>query len=160
MKKNDKILLDHGSGGQMSHDLCTEILLPFFNNPILSNLDDGAMFELGGTRFAFSTDSYTVDPIFFPGGDIGDLAINGTVNDIAMCGGTPLFLSMGLIMEEGFEISLLKKIFTSMRDAAKEAGVKIITGDTKVVPKGCADKIFINTSGIGTIPEDVNISRE
>lgn len=156
--KTDKILLDHGSGGKISHSLTADIMLPIFNNPILSQLDDGAIFDLEGKRFAFSTDSYVVDPIFFPGGNIGDLAINGTVNDIAMCGATPLYLSAGLIIEEGFPVSDLKIIIKGMGAAADMAGVKVVTGDTKVVPKGAVDKIFINTSGIGLIPEHVNIA--
>ncbi len=116
------------------------------------------MFDIKGNRFAFSTDSYTVDPIFFPGGNIGDLSINGTVNDISMCGANPLYLSLSLVIEEGFLMSNLKKILKTMGKAAKKANVKIVTGDTKVVPKGAADKIFINTSGIGLISEDINIS--
>jgi len=156
--KIDKILLDHGSGGKISRSLTADIMLPIFNNPILSQLNDGAIFDLGEKRFAFSTDSYVVDPIFFPGGNIGDLAINGTVNDIAMCGATPLYLSAGLIIEEGFPVSDLKIIIKGMGAAADLAGVKVVTGDTKVVPKGAADKIFINTSGIGLIPEGVNIA--
>ena len=158
MKKSDIVLLDHGNGGQMSHDLTSEILLPLFDNPILSGLDDGAVFDIGKEHFAFSTDTYTVDPLFFPGGDIGDLAINGTVNDISMCGASPLYLSMGLIIEEGFSIAELKRILKSMSAAAKKADVKIVTGDTKVVPKGAADRIFINTSGIGIIGKNVNVS--
>jgi len=154
----DKILLDHGSGGKISHSLTTDILLPAFDNPILSELDDGAVFDIEGKRFAFSTDTYTVDPIFFPGGSIGDLAINGTVNDIAMCGAIPLYLSAGLIIEEGFLISDLKKIIHAMGIAAQRANVKVVTGDTKVVPKGAADKIFINTSGIGLIPQGINVA--
>jgi hydrogenase expression/formation protein HypE len=153
--KRDKILLDHGSGGKMSHRLITDMMLPLFNNPVLSQLDDGAILELGGKRLAFSTDTFTVDPIFFPGGSIGDLAINGTVNDIAMCGATPQYLSVGLLIEEGFAVADLEKILTGMSQAAARAGVSVVTGDTKVVPKGAADKIFINTSGIGVIPEDV-----
>jgi hydrogenase expression/formation protein HypE len=154
----DIILLDHGSGGKMSHQLTTEVLLPLFDNPMLANLHDGAVFEFGGNRFAFSTDTFTVDPIFFPGGDIGDLAVNGTVNDVCMCGATPLFLSLGLIIEEGLPMDDLQKILQSISDAAKTAGVQVITGDTKVVPKGAADKIFINTTGIGWIPGHVNVS--
>jgi hydrogenase expression/formation protein HypE len=130
----EKILLDHGSGGKISHSLTTDIMLPVFDNPILSELDDGAVFDIEGKRFAFSTDTYTVDPIFFPGGNIGDLAINGTVNDIAMCGATPLYLSTGLIIEEGFLISDLKKIIKEMGIAAQKANIKVVTGDTKVVP--------------------------
>jgi hydrogenase expression/formation protein HypE len=156
--KSDKILLDHGSGGKISHNLTTDLLLPVFDNPILAQLNDGAIFELEGMRFAFSTDSYTVDPIFFPGGNIGDLAINGTVNDVAMCGGDPLYLSVGLIIEEGFSMTDLEKIISEMGKAAETAGVTVVTGDTKVVPKGAVDKIFINTSGIGLIPPNVDIA--
>ncbi|MBU1163154.1 MAG: hydrogenase expression/formation protein HypE [Proteobacteria bacterium] len=156
--KEDKILLDHGSGGKMSHSLITDIVLPLFDNPILSQLNDGAIFDIGKKRLAFSTDTYVVDPIFFPGGNIGTLSINGTVNDIAMCGATPLFLSAGLIIEEGFPLADLKTILQEMSIAAEKAGVKVVTGDTKVVPKGAADKIFINTSGIGIIPKNVDIA--
>jgi len=156
--KPDKILLDHGSGGKISHHLTTEYLLPVFDNPILAALNDGAIFSVGGKRFAFSTDTYTVDPIFFPGGNIGDLAINGTVNDVAMCGATPSYLSVGLILEEGFPISDFEAIVEQMGQAAQKAGVQVVTGDTKVVPKGAADKIFINTSGMGIIPEGIDVS--
>ena len=156
--KPDKILLDHGSGGKISHRLTTDLLLPVFNNPILAQLNDGAILDLDGMRLAFSTDSYTVDPIFFPGGNIGDLAINGTVNDVAMCGGDPVYLSTALIIEEGFPMTDLEKIVSEMGKAAKTAGVSVVTGDTKVVPKGAVDKIFINTSGIGLIPPNVNIA--
>jgi hydrogenase expression/formation protein HypE len=134
------------------------MLLPVFDNPILAQLNDGAIFELEGMRLAFSTDSYTVDPIFFPGGNIGDLAINGTVNDVAMCGGDPGYLSVGLIIEEGFSMTDLEKILSEMGKAAETAGVTVVTGDTKVVPKGAVDKIFINTSGIGLIPPNVDIA--
>ena len=158
---DDKIVLDHGSGGKISHAMVSDMILPVFDNPILADLDDGANLEinnLNGGKLAFSTDSYVVDPIFFPGGNIGDLAVNGTVNDIAMCGAEPLFLSAGLIIEEGFSYSDLKKILEQMGKAADKAGVKVVTGDTKVVPKGKCDKIFINTSGIGVIPANVNVS--
>ncbi len=153
--KFEKVLLDHGSGGKISHSLTVDMLLPVFNNPVLADLNDGAIVEIGGQRLAFSTDSYTVDPIFFPGGNIGDLAINGTVNDIAMCGGAPLYLSVGLIIEEGFSMTDLEIIVKQMGAAAGKAGVSVVTGDTKVVPKRAVDKIFINTSGIGLIPEGV-----
>ena len=156
--KKEKILLDHGSGGKISHQLTTDIMLPVFNNPILAQLNDGAILELDGKRIAFSTDSYTVDPIFFPGGNIGDLAINGTVNDVAMCGGQPVYLSVGLIIEEGFSARDLEKIVAEMGRAADIAGVTVVTGDTKVVPRGAVDKIFINTSGLGLIPPDVDIA--
>jgi hydrogenase expression/formation protein HypE len=156
--KFDKILLDHGSGGKVAHGLTTELLLPMFDNPMLAQLHDGAIFESGAGRLAFSTDTFVVDPIFFPGGDIGDLAVNGTVNDVAMCGAVPRYLSMGLILEEGFPMEDLKRILTSMRKAIDNAGVQLITGDTKVVPRGAADKIFINTAGIGVVPDGVAIS--
>ncbi len=156
--KNDKILLDHGSGGLISHHLTLDMMLPVFDNPILAQLNDGAIFELNGVRMAFSTDTYTVDPIFFPGGNIGDLAINGTVNDIAMCGADPQYLSVGLIIEEGFAVDDLERIIKEMGAAAGRAGVTVVTGDTKVVPRGAVDKIFINTSGIGVIPENVNVA--
>lgn len=155
---NNKILLDHGSGGKISHRLISDIILPIFDNPVLSHLDDGAVLNINGKKVAFSTDTYTVEPIFFPGGNIGNLAINGTINDIAMCGAEPFFLSTGLIIEEGFPMSDLDKILKSMNAAALEARVQIVTGDTKVVPKGVADGIFINTSGIGLIPEGVDVA--
>jgi len=150
--KKDTILLDHGSGGKMSHLLITDLVLPIFDNPILSPLHDGAVLDIDGKRLAFSTDTFVVDPIFFPGGSIGDLAVNGTVNDLAMCGAKPLYLSTGLIIEEGFSMADLKKILKGMSIASEKAGVKVVTGDTKVVPKGAVDKIFVNTSGIGKIP--------
>jgi hydrogenase expression/formation protein HypE len=156
--KNDKILLDHGSGGKISHSLLTDTILPVFDNFILSELNDGAIFDVQNNRLAFSTDTYVVDPLFFPGGNIGDLAINGTVNDIAMCGATPLYLSAGLIVEEGFPMADFKRILKGMAIAAEKAGVKVVTGDTKVVPKGAADKIFINTSGVGLIAEGIDIA--
>ncbi|MFO7714755.1 hydrogenase expression/formation protein HypE [Desulfosarcina sp.] len=156
--KPDKILLDHGSGGKISHGLTADLLLPAFDNPALAMLDDGATLNVHGGRIAFSTDTYVVDPIFFPGGSIGDLAINGTVNDVAMCGATPLFLSVGMIIEEGFPMADLERVVADMGRAARLAGVTVVTGDTKVVPKGAADKIFINTSGIGIVAEHVNVS--
>ena len=152
--KTDKILLDHGGGGKMSHRLITDLLLPVFDNSILSKLHDGAVVEINGQRLAFSTDTFVVDPIFFPGGSIGDLAVNGTVNDLAMCGAIPQYLSVGLILEEGFSISDLERIVNDIGAAAQKAGVMVVTGDTKVVPKGAVDKIFINTSGVGRVPED------
>ncbi len=156
--RTEKILLDHGSGGKASHSLIADLLVPEFENPILAQLDDSAILDIEGKRLAFSTDTYVVDPIFFPGGNIGDLAINGTVNDLAMCGSTPLYLSTALIIEEGFSVSDLKKIFKGMKETAIKADVLIVTGDTKVVPNGAADKIFINTSGVGLIREGINIS--
>jgi len=158
--KTDTILLDHGSGGKISHQLITDLMLPIFDNPMLAALHDGAAINIDGSRLAFSTDTYVVDPIFFPGGNIGDLAVNGTVNDLAMCGAEPLYLSVGLIIEEGFSIADFKIILKSMGVASEKVGVKVVTGDTKVVPKGAVDKIFINTSGIGKIPDKVNISSQ
>lgn len=154
----DTIQLDHGSGGLLSESLVRDEIVPRFNSPELSLLGDGAVLSINNSRLAFSTDSYVVDPIFFPGGSIGDLAVNGTVNDIAMCGATPLYLSAGLILEEGFPVNDLRVVLDDMAGAAEKAGVKIVTGDTKVVQKGAADGIFINTSGIGIIPEGVDIS--
>ena len=153
----DKVLLAHGSGGKLSHDLIEKNFVSALGNPILNKLDDSAVFELSG-RLAFTTDSYTVSPIFFPGGDIGKLAVNGTVNDLAMIGAIPLYLSLSFIIEEGFLIAELEKIVNSIYQAADEAGVKIVTGDTKVVNQGSADKLFINTSGVGIVSPGVDIS--
>jgi len=156
--KTDKILLSHGSGSKASHELITELFLPAFGNPILNHLNDQAILEEKDLHIAFTTDSYVIEPIFFPGGDIGKLAICGTVNDLAMCGATPLYLSVGFIIEEGFPFDELRKIIYSMKLASEESGVKIVTGDTKVVNKGKADRIFINTSGIGLVDKDICIS--
>ncbi len=156
--KKDKVLLDHGSGGKISHSMFSELILPLFDNPELAKQDDGAILTVGAGQLAFSTDSYVVEPIFFPGGNIGDLAVNGTINDVSMCGAVPKYISVGLIIEEGLPIADLKIILESMAGAARKAGVKIVTGDTKVVPRGKADKIFINTSGIGVIAPGVNVS--
>ncbi len=155
---SSRILLDHGSGGKIAGRLIQELMLPAFENPILAQLADGAILDLDGRRLAFSTDSFVVDPLFFPGGNIGHLAINGTVNDLAMCGAVPLYLSAALIIEEGFAIEALTEIVKTMGAAARTAGVTVVTGDTKVVPKGAADKLFINTSGIGLIPAGVDIA--
>ena len=148
----ETVLLDHGAGGRLAHDLTTKLVLPIFDNAMLAALNDGAILNLQGTRLAFSTDSYTVDPIFFPGGNIGELAVNGTVNDIAMCGGTPFYLSAGLIIEEGLAMDELEEILKSMGTAAQKAGAKIVTGDTKVVPRGVAGRILINTTSVGMTP--------
>ncbi len=156
--KSDKVLLDHGSGGKIAHSLTTDLLLPAFDNPALAPLDDGATLQMAGARIAFSTDTYVVDPIFFPGGGIGDLAVNGTVNDVAMCGAQPLYLSVGMIIEEGFSMADLERVVAQMKRAAAIAGVTIVTGDTKVVPRGKADKIFINTAGVGVVAENVHVS--
>jgi len=155
----DRILLAHGSGGKLSHDLIKKSFVSTLGNPILDKLDDSAVFELGGNgRLAFTTDSYVVSPIFFPGGDIGKLAVCGTVNDLSMSGAIPLYLSLSFIIEEGLLITDLEKIVDSVHQATAEAGVKIVAGDTKVVDKGSADKLFINTSGVGIVPPGVDIS--
>jgi hydrogenase expression/formation protein HypE len=151
------IVLGHGSGGKLSHQLVQKMILPAFRNPALETQHDGAILAVNGGRIAFSTDSYVVNPIFFPGGNIGDLAVNGTVNDLAMCGARPQYLSASFIIEEGLPMEDLWRIVCSMRDAAVSAGVWLVTGDTKVIDRGKGDKIFINTSGIGIIPEGVNI---
>ncbi len=166
--KDTHITLAHGSGGRAMHELVEGLFLEYFRNPLLERLEDQAVFEIGHpdgatpglrpTRLAYTTDSYVVDPIFFPGGDIGKLAINGTVNDLAMSGARPLYLSAGFILEEGFAIADLRRILESMRAAAAEAGVEIVTGDTKVVQRGSADKIFINTSGLGVVELPVQLS--
>jgi hydrogenase expression/formation protein HypE len=153
----DKILLAHGSGGKLAHDLVEKSFVKAFANPLLAKMDDSAVFELSG-RLAFTTDSYVVSPIFFPGGDIGKLAVCGTVNDLAMSGAKPLYLSLSFIIEEGLTRSELNRIIDSTQKAAEEGGVKIITGDTKVVDRGSADKLFINSAGIGIVPEGVDIS--
>lgn len=154
----ERVLLAHGSGGELSHQLVASLFAKSFQNPLLQPLDDSAVFSAEGTRWAFTTDSYVVTPIFFPGGDIGKLAVCGTVNDLAMSGAQPLFLSAGFIIEEGFLFSDLKRIVQSMQKTSAEAGVSIITGDTKVVNRGAADRVFINTAGIGRIPPGILIS--
>jgi hydrogenase expression/formation protein HypE len=153
----ERILLSHGSGGKLSHELVEKVFLPSFGNPALDRLDDSAVLDLQG-RLAFSTDSYVVSPIFFPGGDIGKLAVCGTVNDLSMVGATPLYLSLAFIIEEGLPEEDLKAIVQSAQRAAAEAGIAIVTGDTKVVPHGSADKIFINSAGVGTLPQGLSIS--
>ena len=153
----DKILLAHGSGGKLAHDLITRNFVSALDNPLLSQMDDAAVFTLKG-KLAFTTDSYVVSPIFFPGGNIGKLAVCGTVNDLSTSGAKPIYLSLAFIIEEGFAISDLRKIIESIKKTADETSVNIVTGDTKVVNRGCADKIFINTAGIGIVPEGVNLS--
>jgi hydrogenase expression/formation protein HypE len=155
--QHDTVQLSHGSGGKMMNDLISKLFLWAFDNPLLNKKDDQAIIEMNGQKMAFSTDSFVVDPLFFPGGDIGELAINGTVNDVSMSGARPLFLSTGFIIEEGFPMQDLQKIVESMRDAAQKAGVMIVTGDTKVVNKGKGDKLFINTAGIGIIEHNFSI---
>jgi hydrogenase expression/formation protein HypE len=153
----DKILLAHGSGGKLAHDLVEKSFVRALANPLLDKLDDSAVFDISG-RLAFTTDSYVVSPIFFPGGDIGKLAVCGTVNDLATSGAKPLYLSLSFIIEEGLAVDDLEKVVASVQKAVDESGVKIVTGDTKVVTRGSADKLFINTAGVGVIPEGVSIS--
>jgi hydrogenase expression/formation protein HypE len=154
----DRIVLGHGSGGRLSAGLLRDIFLPLLSNPVLDRLDDQAVLDVGGTRIAFTTDSFVVKPLFFPGGDIGSLAVHGTVNDLAMGGARPLFLSAGFILEEGLPIETLHAIVSSMARAAAAAGVAIVTGDTKVVEKGKGDGLFINTTGIGIVPDGVRLT--
>lgn len=157
-KLNDEtITLAHGAGGKASAALVDNVFVEAFANPALSSLGDGAQVEVAGQRVAMSTDTYVVNPIFFPGGSIGDLAVNGTVNDLAMCGAKPLYLTCGFVLEEGLEVTVLKRVVEDMRAAAEKAGVVLVSGDTKVVPTGSADKVFINTAGVGIIPEDRHI---
>ncbi len=154
------IVLGHGSGGKLTAELIDKIFLPAFANPVLEKLDDQAVLHVSGARLAFTTDSFVVTPIFFPGGDIGRLAVNGTVNDLAMSGARPLFLSAAFILEEGLSSDDLRRVVESMRAAAAEAGVQIVTGDTKVVNRGKGDQIFITTTGIGVIERPLNISAD
>jgi len=151
--KNDKILLNHGSGGKMTHELISSLFVKYFDNEILQNQTDSAIINIDSNLLAFTTDSYVVDPVFFPGGNIGKLSVCGTVNDLSVSGAKPLYLSCGFILEEGLLYSELETIVKSMAEEAKKANVKIVTGDTKVVDKGKCDKIFINTSGIGLLEE-------
>lgn len=155
--RHSTIQLAHGSGGKLTQELITRLFADRFSNPALDRLDDQAVLDVGGIRLAFSTDSFVVDPIFFPGGDIGELAVNGTINDLCMCGARPIALSAGFILEEGLDVVDLERIVESMRRAAARAGVSIVTGDTKVVNRGKGDKVFINTAGIGVVehPHDI-----
>jgi hydrogenase expression/formation protein HypE len=155
---SDKILLGHGSGGKLTAGLIRDLFLPAFSNPILEQLDDQAVVSLNGLRVAFTTDSFVVSPLFFAGGDIGSLAVHGTVNDLAMGGAQPLFLSAAFIIEEGLAMETLKRVVESLHRAAQAAGAEVVTGDTKVVEKGSGDELFINTSGLGLVPEGVRIS--
>jgi len=154
----EEILLGHGSGGKLTARLIEQMFLPAFSNPELEALDDQAIVSINGSRVAFTTDSYVVTPIFFPGGDIGELAVNGTINDLAMGGARPLFLSLAFILEEGLPLAELQRVVDSARRAAERAGVRIVTGDTKVVGRGSGDKVFINTSGIGVVPPGITLS--
>jgi len=156
----ETILLGHGSGGKLSADLLHRVILPVFDNPILSRTNDQAVFDVGGAKLAFTTDSFVIKPIFFRGGDIGSLAVHGTVNDLAVGGATPLFLSAAFILEEGFPLEDLRRIIASMKEAADCAGVQIVTGDTKVVERGSCDGIFINTAGVGVVQTGLTLSAD
>jgi hydrogenase expression/formation protein HypE len=156
--KTTRIQMDHGAGGRASHDLVAKTFMPALANPILTELNDSALLNFQDVRLAMSTDSYVVDPIFFPGGDIGSLAVHGTVNDLAMRGAQPCYLSVGFILEEGLELTDLEKLLTSMAEAATEAGVQVVAADTKVVERGKADRIFINTAGVGIVAPGVDIA--
>jgi hydrogenase expression/formation protein HypE len=161
--QDSRINMAHGSGGKAMRDLIQDVFVEAFDNPALNALEDQAVFSLAslathGDRLAFTTDTYVVDPLFFHGGDIGTLAVAGTVNDLAMSGAKPLYLSCGMVLEEGLEVELLRRVVASMKRVAAEAGVTIVTGDTKVVERGSADKLFINTAGVGIVPRGVEIS--
>jgi len=158
LMKDIKITLAHGSGGKLTHELVKQLFLPNFNNSVLSLLGDSALLQLNGMKLAFTTDSYVVKPLFFPGGDIGKLAVSGTINDLAVVGARPMFLSAGFIIEEGLEMSLLEKVVHSMKETAAFTGVDIVTGDTKVVESGSVDNLFINTCGIGIVDDKINLS--
>jgi hydrogenase expression/formation protein HypE len=152
------VTLAHGGGGKLMHQLIEKMILPAFASPLLETRHDGAVFELGGARLAFTTDSYVVNPLFFPGGDIGTLAINGTVNDLSMCGARPVYLSCGLILEEGLPMETLWAVVQSLKRAAETAGVQLVTGDTKVVDRGKGDGVFINTAGVGVVEHALTIA--
>ncbi|HSH13996.1 MAG TPA: hydrogenase expression/formation protein HypE [Desulfurivibrionaceae bacterium] len=158
LTNHDTVQLAHGSGGRMSAELVAKFFQPRFSNPYLDRLEDQAMLPRPSGRLALSTDTFVVDPLFFPGGSIGDLAINGTVNDVCMSGATPLYLSAGFVLEEGLPLATLHRILLDMEKAARQAGVAVVTGDTKVVPRGSCDKIFINTTGLGVVPEGLALS--
>ena len=156
----DRILLGHGSGGKLSAELVEQIFLPAFNNPALNQLNDQAIVEFTGKQLAITTDSFVVNPLFFPGGDIGSLAVHGTINDLAMGGAQPLYMSAAFILEEGLEMETLRRVVESLRRAAVEAGVTIVTGDTKVVEKGHGDGLFITTTGIGAVQRGLTLSAD
>jgi hydrogenase expression/formation protein HypE len=160
LTKWDTILLGHGSGGKLSADLIRDIFLPAFANSTLAKLNDQAIVSINGSRIAITTDSFVVSPLFFPGGDIGSLAVHGAINDLAVGGAQPLFLSAAFIIEEGLAMDVLRRVVSSMQQAASSAGVQILTGDTKVVEKGKGDGVFINTSGIGIVPHGLDLSAD
>ncbi len=155
--REERITMSHGAGGKATHTLIEAVFLDAFRNPLLEPLEDAATLQAGSARVALTTDSYVVSPLFFPGGDIGELAVNGTVNDLAVSGATPRYLSAGFILEEGFPVTDLNRIAESMRDAAAAAGVQIVTGDTKVVQRGKADGCYINTAGVGVFERDITL---
>ncbi len=155
LRNYPRIVLGHGGGGKLSEELIENLFLPAFRNPVLENLGDASVVELPPGRVALTTDSFVVRPLVFPGGSIGELAVNGTVNDLAMCGARPLYLTAGFILEEGLELSLLAHVVERMAEAARSAGVQIVAGDTKVVEKGHGDGLFINTAGVGVVPPDL-----
>ncbi len=158
MDRRDRITKAHGSGGKLTHDLIRNLFVKYFNNKKLNSLGDSAILGKIDGELVFTTDSHVVKPLFYPGGDIGKLSVAGTVNDLAVCGAKPLWISCGMIIEEGFEIAILEKIVISMRKTADDIGVSIVTGDTKVVEHGAADGIYINTAGVGVLPDGVNLS--
>lgn len=158
LSHHEKIVMGHGSGGKMAHDLISKVFLPAFENPALAAGDDGAVLSLPPGRLVVSVDSHVVTPLFFPGGDIGRLAVCGTVNDVAVMGATPFYLTAGFILEEGLPVETLQRVIESMRQAADEAGVKIVSGDTKVVERGKADGLYVSTTGVGVLPEGREIS--
>jgi hydrogenase expression/formation protein HypE len=158
LNDSERVQLAHGGGGRRMHELLEGLLLPSFKNDLLLERHDGATLDIAGARLAFTTDSYVVKPLFFPGGDIGTLAINGTVNDLAMCGARPLYLSSAFILEEGFPMASLRRVVESMRVTAADAKVQLVTGDTKVVDKGKGDGIFVNTAGIGVVAHNLTIA--
>lgn len=160
LRGQETVQLAHGSGGRMSGELIERLFVEAFANPILNRLEDHALLSLPAGRVAISTDTFVVDPLFFPGGNIGELAINGTVNDVAMSGGKPLHLTVGFVLEEGFALAELARIVAAMAASCRQAGVTIVTGDTKVVNRGCCDKIFINTTGVGVVPEGVELGAD
>jgi len=155
---DDRILLAHGAGGRKSSELTERVFLRYFNDPALLELNDMAVLDLPHGRVSMSTDTYVIDPVVFPGGDIGSLAVHGTVNDVAMAGAVPFAISAGFVLEEGLSLKLLERVAASMAAAAVEAGVRIVTADTKVVPRGTADKLFINTTGIGIVPRGIRVA--
>ena len=160
LSQRDTILLGHGSGGKLSAELLRDIFLPAFQNPTLSRLNDQAIVSINGSRIAVTTDSFVVKPLFFPGGDIGSLAVHGTVNDLAMGGAHPLFLTVAFIIEEGLAMDVLCRVVLSLQRASADAGVQVVAGDTKVVEKGKGDRLFINTTGIGLVPDGIELSAD